>query len=397
MWSMLNAAQLGPEYWSWALLHAVYLKTHMPHRAIGITPYQAYTGKKPNLKHLRIFGSPVISRLPGRRPAKLDSHTSGGIFLGFTATSHNIYYRDSETKRIKIATHITFDEAGYSVPTHAQTPFQRALQRWGSHDTNTATDGMQNQQPTLSSDDQSSSILVQQLTPNATIPTRGTADSAGLDLYSAESILIPPGVPTAVPTDIAVCPPMGTYCQIQSRSGLILKHRVEAKAGVIDRDYTGNIKVILLNHSTEPYMVQKGDKIAQLVTYLIVQPTPQPISRLSHTSRGDKGFGSTDSESVIPSHLIPVNQICTMQVEATTTTATQVTDHIELADGIKPYNIWLCTDPFQRLLKIQLEVKGSHPTLGLIVHSCKTSSRVQLLDMAPGTPGIRLLKWRSTL
>ena len=128
MWSMLNAAQLGPEYWSWALLHAVYLKTHMPHRAIGITPYQAYTGKKPNLKHLRIFGSPVISRLPGRRPAKLDSHTSGGIFLGFTATSHNIYYRDSETKCIKIATHITFDEAGYSVPTHAQTPSQQALQ-----------------------------------------------------------------------------------------------------------------------------------------------------------------------------------------------------------------------------------------------------------------------------
>jgi hypothetical protein len=128
MWSMLNAAQLGPEYWSWALLHAVYLKNRIPHRAIGITPYQAYTGKKPNLKHLRIFGSPVVSRLPSRRPAKLDSHTSGGIFLGFTATSHNIYYRDSETKCIKIATHITFDEARYSVPTHAQTPSQQALQ-----------------------------------------------------------------------------------------------------------------------------------------------------------------------------------------------------------------------------------------------------------------------------
>ena len=82
MRSMLHGANLGPEYWSWALLHAVYVKNRLPHRAMGITPYQAYTGRKPDIRHLRIFGSPVVSRLPGRLPAKLDSHTSGGDILG---------------------------------------------------------------------------------------------------------------------------------------------------------------------------------------------------------------------------------------------------------------------------------------------------------------------------
>ncbi len=115
MRSLLYGARLGPEYWSWALLHAVYLKNRLHHRATGTTPYQAYTGRKPNLQHLRIFGSPIVSRLPGRRPAKLDHHIAEGIFLGYTATSRNVYYRDNNTRKVKIATHVTFDEAGYTL------------------------------------------------------------------------------------------------------------------------------------------------------------------------------------------------------------------------------------------------------------------------------------------
>jgi len=208
MRSMLHGANLGPEYWSWALLHAVYVKNRLPHRALGITPYQAYTGRKPDIRHLRIFGSPVVSRLPGRRPAKLDSHTSGGIFLGFTSTSKNIYYRDSETKRVKIATHVTFDEAGYTIPDSQLTPIQRTLQRCGHAQDQHCTTSTPEEIPS------STNVLqVQLLTPQATLPTRGTPDSAGLDLYSATQVDLPPGVPTAVPTDIAVCPPPGTYCQ----------------------------------------------------------------------------------------------------------------------------------------------------------------------------------------
>jgi hypothetical protein len=80
MRSMLHGVNLGPEYWSWALLYAVYIKNRLPHRAIGMTPFQAYSGQRPNFKALQFFGSPVISRLPDRRPAKLDAHTATGTF-----------------------------------------------------------------------------------------------------------------------------------------------------------------------------------------------------------------------------------------------------------------------------------------------------------------------------
>lgn len=100
MRALLHTADMGPEYWSWAILHALYLKNRLPHRAMGMSPYQAYTGKKPNLKHVRLFGCPVTVRNPGRRPAKLDIHATTGIFLGFTATNKNIYYIDNTTKKV---------------------------------------------------------------------------------------------------------------------------------------------------------------------------------------------------------------------------------------------------------------------------------------------------------
>lgn len=77
------------ERWSFALLHAVYLKNRIPHSATGDTPYHAYTGTRPSAKYLRIFGSPIIARNPGRRSSKLDMHTSMGTFLGYTAMDKN--------------------------------------------------------------------------------------------------------------------------------------------------------------------------------------------------------------------------------------------------------------------------------------------------------------------
>jgi hypothetical protein len=99
MCSLLHTASLGPEYWSWAIIHATYLKNRLPHRTTGMTPVQAYTGKKPNLTKIRIFGSPIVARLPGKRPAKLDTHATTVIFLGYTATENNIYYMDITTRK----------------------------------------------------------------------------------------------------------------------------------------------------------------------------------------------------------------------------------------------------------------------------------------------------------
>ena len=83
---MLHGVGLGPEYWSQALTQAVYIKNRIPHTALNMTPFQAFTGKKPNLSDLRIFGSRVYARKPGKAKAKLDHHTSKGVFLTVTAT-----------------------------------------------------------------------------------------------------------------------------------------------------------------------------------------------------------------------------------------------------------------------------------------------------------------------
>jgi hypothetical protein len=122
---LLHAAGLGSEYWSFALLHATYLKNRLPHQSIEYTPYQKYTGRKPTAKHLRIFGCPVVVRNLGKRPHKLDMHMSTGAFLGYTATDKNIIYIDKQTHRIKTATHCTFDEAATTIPPNMQTEHNR--------------------------------------------------------------------------------------------------------------------------------------------------------------------------------------------------------------------------------------------------------------------------------
>ena len=84
---LLYSAGLGPEYWSYALTHAVFIKNRLPHRHIKITPFEAITGQQPDLTNLRTFGSRIYAKKPGKRPAKLDHHTSNGTFVGYTTTT----------------------------------------------------------------------------------------------------------------------------------------------------------------------------------------------------------------------------------------------------------------------------------------------------------------------
>src|SRR5436853_7231914 len=87
--------------------------------------------------------------------------------------------------------------------------------------------------------------------------------------------------------------PSGTYTRIAPRSGLAAKHSIDIGAGIIDQDYRGEIKVILINHSKYPYQVRPGDRIAQLKLEKILIATPRKIEVLDGTTRGDRGFRST--------------------------------------------------------------------------------------------------------
>jgi hypothetical protein len=114
--TLLYGAALHAKYWSAALLHAVWLHNRRVHSATKRTPFEGHYGKKPNLQQLKLFGSRVCVKRPGKRRAKLDRHDFTGIFLGYTASDSNIRYIDLNTGNVKTSHHAVFDEAWYLHP-----------------------------------------------------------------------------------------------------------------------------------------------------------------------------------------------------------------------------------------------------------------------------------------
>jgi len=361
---LLHSTAFGPEFWSFALLHAVYLKNHLPHASTGITPYLRYTGKRPSARELRIFGCHIIAKQPGKRPTKLDSHTCTGRFLGYMATDKNMYYRDDQTHRIKITTYCTFDEGGMTVPPAEQPPSAKALQQHGYQSQPTTEPTTDTPQQTDAQED----LTIKLLTPQAKVPTRASDAAAGYDVYSPTTAEIPPGQRALIPLDIAATPPPGTYLQVASRSGLAAKHMVDTKASVIDANYTGNITVVLHNSGTTAYKVEKGDRIAQLLVLPVQHPTIKVANDLQDTTRASQGFGSTGRDAII--------RTCTQSLDPPQT----------------PYDIYLSLDPFDNVQHIDIPVKGDHPTLGLNLTPCVYRNRLRLIDMFAGTPGSCLPK-----
>ena len=128
---------------------------------------------------------------------------------------------------------------------------------------------------------------------DATLPTRGSAQSAGLDLYAIEDLELQPGGRTAVRTGLAVAIPSGYYGRVAPRSGLAVKNGLDVLAGVIDSDYRGEIRCAIINLSAEPFQITAGMRIAQLIIESIVTPDPVWDTELDSTTRGAGGFGST--------------------------------------------------------------------------------------------------------
>lgn len=142
-------------------------------------------------------------------------------------------------------------------------------------------------------------LLVKRL-PNSQdlpLPSYATASSAGMDLYAAnlEAITIKPGQTALVPTGISIALPSGFEAQIRPRSGLALKNSITVlnTPGTIDADYRGEICVILINHSSADFLVERGMRVAQMVIAAVSQMTIQQADELDQTERGTGGFGST--------------------------------------------------------------------------------------------------------
>lgn len=129
------------------------------------------------------------------------------------------------------------------------------------------------------------------------LPEQASKGSAGFDLRAAvpESLTLSPGSFEAVPTGLSMAIPTGWEAQVRPRSGLARRHGITLlnSPGTIDSDYRGEIQVLLINHGREPFVVRRGDRIAQVVFARVETVHWQAVSELPVTERGSGGFGSS--------------------------------------------------------------------------------------------------------
>ena len=140
-------------------------------------------------------------------------------------------------------------------------------------------------------------VKVKKLFPTARVPTKGSDKAAGNDLYANKGTEILAREQAVIGTGIAIGLPHNTYGRIAPRSGLVVKHRLATNARVIDADYRGEIKVVLVNQGNQPYRVEKGDQIAQLIIEKINNQKLQEVVEIDHTKRGTQGFGSSNTKN----------------------------------------------------------------------------------------------------
>ncbi len=144
-------------------------------------------------------------------------------------------------------------------------------------------------------------VAFARLHPEARLPTRMSAQAAGLDvsacLGAGQQLALPPGGRALVPTGLQLQLAPGTEAQVRARSGLALRHGVTVLngPGTIDADYRGELGVLLVNLGSEPFVIHHGDRVAQLVIAQVTMAEPVEVepSHPGHDGRGAGGYGST--------------------------------------------------------------------------------------------------------
>lgn len=132
------------------------------------------------------------------------------------------------------------------------------------------------------------------------LPQKMSAMASGYDLHAAvpEPVILQPGQRALIPTGFSLAMPPELEAQIRPRSGLALKHGITTlnSPGTIDADYRGEVKVLLINHGTEPFKIERNERIAQMVFQIVPQIEMLHVEELSDTERGSGGFGHTGTK-----------------------------------------------------------------------------------------------------
>ena len=140
-------------------------------------------------------------------------------------------------------------------------------------------------------------VLVKKLNPEAKLPSYKTKGSSGMDLMALieEKIIVKPNSSELIPTGLSIAIPEDLEIQIRPRSGLAAKHNISVlnAPGTIDSDYRGELKIILYNHSNKDFIVNKNDRVAQMILVPVLKIDFEEVDELPDTIRGSGGFGST--------------------------------------------------------------------------------------------------------
>ena len=136
-------------------------------------------------------------------------------------------------------------------------------------------------------------IKIKRLVQDAKLPQYANENDAGMDFFSNEEHLLKPGERKAVSTGISMAIPAGFVGLIRDKSGIAFKHGLKTMAGVVDSGYRGEVKIVIKNLSDKDYLIEKGNKIAQMLIQPIVQKELLEVTDLDDTQRGEGGFGSS--------------------------------------------------------------------------------------------------------
>jgi dUTP pyrophosphatase len=125
------------------------------------------------------------------------------------------------------------------------------------------------------------------------LPEYASSGAAGADLRASRELVLPPRGRAVVPTDLKLEIPPDHVGLVWPRSGLAARHGIDTLAGVIDSDYRGEVGVVLVNHGDEPFRIQQGDRVAQLLLQRVERARFTRRERIQASARCEAGFGST--------------------------------------------------------------------------------------------------------
>ena len=376
---LLHSAGLGPEDWSYALLHAVHIKNRLPHSTLDMSPYEAITGSVPDLRGLKIFGSRVVTQSTVRKTGKLDvNNIRHGIFIGHTPTKKNVYYIDDDTRRPKIGSYVDFDEAHTTVPAQFAPIAAQALQRVGY----SVRENLDKEENPI--------IEIQPLTPTAKTLVPSTKSNEYKITLDIEPTLLKPDETKLLSTGLAI--------QLPNHHTTTIKQQFvdyQSNLTVFEGKVTTNNELCLIvtNHGKQDVIVTRDDHIANVKfeKSLKIDLKTHQCPRIKSKSRTTQ-----KSSRHQPNRRVKNSIIHQLKQQTSLFPALTKNSNMQISMDL-PYDIDMSSDPFDSHTHRIIEISGRSPTLGMLIDTCPKRNLPILKTCAAGQPSSQIPNWRMDL